>query len=675
MNKEKDFIEKIQFLDQSEMLVLNELLEIVFSIGFSKSEEIIAIYELKEKETLENTIIYLDDNTICKVTTFTIDSKLVIVVKKESPFASEQINDSFVNKIYKLIEHVKYDVLIIKDKNVIYRNHHLRAFLGLSLSNMTVSSEEFLSPSGYQKLHKQLDEKKDGILLLEVKNGFSDYVVIRVYLTYFSYMGHDYFISVNKSVEDIEKVEDMYIEELDYLRHAIASINEGVIILDKHNKVRQVNPSAQEIIGVSIKELYQEEITDYMQFFDSNKSIIHFLSEGNISNQEALMHRVDGMFWNVNLTVDDFYNDKGVYLGKVITLVNLSNVKKRENDILYLSYHDVLTGLYNRTFLEEEIKRLDTVRDLPFSIIMGDVNGLKITNDVFGHETGDELLKNIARVLKHTCREGDIIGRWGGDEFVILLPKTGNDEANQITKRIIRTFEDLDESYKVEGIVPSLSLGYGIKAFEEEDIFETLKEAEMNMYKRKMLTKDSMYSAILDSMKQALYEKSHETEEHAERLYHICLDIAKSYDLSNDEYSDLELFSMLHDVGKIGIPDYILNYPGKLTDEEMAIMRTHSEIGYRIAQQTPSLSVVANYILSHHERWDGLGYPRGLKGRQIPLLARILAVADAYDAMTNDRVYRRKLSKEEALIEIQNNSGSQFDPHVVEIFINLNKKK
>jgi len=166
-----------------------------------------------------------------------------------------------------------------------------------------------------------------------------------------------------------------------------------------------------------------------------------------------------------------------------------------------------------------------------------------------------------------------------------------------------------------------------------------------------------------------VYEKSQETEQHAERLAELSTRVGRMLNLMEKDLGELQLLGMLHDIGKIGIDDKILNKPGKLTEEEWVIMKRHPEIGYRIARASHKLARIADYILTHHERWDGTGYPKGLKGNDIPLLSRILAVADAYDAMTEDRVYRKAMSKEQALEEIRQNAGTQFDPLISNIFI------
>ncbi len=239
----------------------------------------------------------------------------------------------------------------------------------------------------------------------------------------------------------------------------------------------------------------------------------------------------------------------------------------------------------------------------------------------------------------------------------------------------MREFEQLDQKDSINGLLPNMSLGYGVKLSEDEDIYETLKIAESNMYKRKMLSNESMHSSIIASMKVTLFEKSNETEEHTNRLYKNCYKIGRKFNLSDDEFNDLELVCLLHDIGKIGISDSILNKPEALNDEEWIEMKKHPEIGFRIAQATPELKKVAKYILYHHERFDGNGYPKGLKDFQIPLIDRILSVADAYDAMVNDRTYRKALSVEEAIQELISNSGTQFDPEIVKLFLEEIKEK
>src|SRR5665648_415015 len=339
----------------------------------------------------------------------------------------------------------------------------------------------------------------------------------------------------------------------------------------------------------------------------------------------------------------------------------------QNEEILFLSHHDFLTGVYNRIFFEEEKKRLDTPRQLPISIIMGDINGLKLVNDGFGHSKGDEVLIEIAKILKSCCRKEDIISRIGGDEFGILLSKTDSKSAQLVCSRI----SDTCKGYALDGssIYPSISVGHATKNMETETMVGIFMAAEESMSRQKLLESKSAHSSILASIKAIMFEKSQETEEHAERMVQLSKSIGLAMSLTDDQLNELELLSTLHDIGKMGISVDILSKPSKLSDEEWVEMRRHPEVGFRIAQATSELIPIAKYILCHHERWDGKGYPQGLIGEKIPLLSRIVAIADSFDAMTNDRAYRSAMTKGEAIEEIRRNSGTQFDPEVTRVFI------
>jgi len=319
--------------------------------------------------------------------------------------------------------------------------------------------------------------------------------------------------------------------------------------------------------------------------------------------------------------------------------------------------------------MEEELERMDQTSQLPVAVIMGDVNGLKVINDVFGHRTGDQLLKEVAKTLQYTLKNMGIAARWGGDEFLVLLPHTDHKKAQDIIGR-------LEEAFRKSSRLPlevSVALGFDVKEDISHSLSQFLQKAEEKMYHKKLLEGKSYRNSIITTLLATLYEKSMETEEHAVRLETYCMAMAEKLNLSSEDKNELSLLAILHDIGKVGVNIETLNKPGPLNDDEWKEMMRHPEIGYRIAQNTPELSTVSEYILSHHERWDGTGYPRGLKGTEIPLLCRILAVADAYDAMTNNRSYRKALDCQTAMDEIGRCSGTQFDPFIVTIFLSLNQ--
>lgn len=354
-------------------------------------------------------------------------------------------------------------------------------------------------------------------------------------------------------------------------------------------------------------------------------------------------------------------------------IIDISEQKEREERIKYISEHDDLTGLHNRKYYEEALSRLDSEMNLPLALLLIDIDGVRLINDAFGYQEGDRLIRETAAIIGQAVRSTDITARIGGNEFAILMPNAGEEQVKKILGQILLESErsKLDDTKKEYEI--SLSSGYAIKDSSDKKIEEIIKKADEFMRNRKLLNRQSVHSNIISSIMSTVYEKSQETEEHARRIVSLTRQIGEKIGVSQKELDELELLSMLHDIGKIGVSDRILNKPGKLDEEEWSIMKKHPEIGYRIAKSSFELEPIAEYILTHHERWDGKGYPNGIKGEEIPLLARILAIADAYDAMTEDRVYRAALPKTEALQEIEQNAGLQFDPDIARTFINIIK--
>jgi diguanylate cyclase (GGDEF)-like protein len=349
----------------------------------------------------------------------------------------------------------------------------------------------------------------------------------------------------------------------------------------------------------------------------------------------------------------------------VISFKDITEKILKDKEIDYITYHDSLTGVYNRSFFNEEIKNIDLEENLPISVIMGDINGLKLTNDAFGHLMGDKLIVSAANIMTRVCSDNDIVVRWGGDEFIILLPKTKEEDAEKISERIKE--ECINESIDILNI--SISLGYDTKITKEDDIMKSVLNAEEMMYKVKMLESKSMKSRTLKLIIDTLHEKSERDHVHSKNVSKICSLIGKSRGMSKDKISELEILGELHDIGKIGVSENILNKLGPLNEEEWEEVRKHPQIGYHIVSSTSDISFLADSILAHHEWYDGSGYPKGLKGEEIPLMARIVSVADAYDAMVGYRSYRKTKTRDEAIEEFIKSSGTQFDPEIVEVFI------
>jgi diguanylate cyclase (GGDEF)-like protein len=323
--------------------------------------------------------------------------------------------------------------------------------------------------------------------------------------------------------------------------------------------------------------------------------------------------------------------------------------------------------------MEKELHLLDSIENSEYYIIMGDLNGLKLANDALGHEEGDKLLLIVSNILKECCESDDIISRWGGDEFVILIKNKNKAYITNLIEKIkLRCDDTKDFHFKV-----SIGLGYATKNKEKNCLTtgEVMKLAEERMYRNKLMESNSSRNSLINSLMQTLNEKHSETEEHTIRIAELGIQLGRSLNLSQDKLDELELLALLHDIGKIGIPENILMKPGKLTSEEWEIMKTHSDIGYRIVKSAPELAHIADEILAHHEKYDGTGYPNGLKGESIPLISRIINVVDSFDAITNKRVYKDALSFDYAIEELKKCSGTQFDPRIVEKFIEIITKK
>lgn len=347
--------------------------------------------------------------------------------------------------------------------------------------------------------------------------------------------------------------------------------------------------------------------------------------------------------------------------------------KRTEERIKHLSFHDSLTGLYNRAYFEEELKRMNNPRYHPLSIISLDINGLKVINDTFGHDQGDKLLQHLTSLLTSISRKGDIIARVGGDEFAILLPSTSSQVALDFCQRIRKVClkDDIEPAY----LKVNLALGHVTQEGEYKDINTLLKEVDQNMYRDKLFSAKSKEKHLLDSFSMILAERDSHTEDHAKRLQGLALALGKRVGLTEYQLNNLKLLALLHDIGKIGIPDNILFKTYTLTPSEWEKMKAHPQIGYRMAKNIPDFATIAHEILYHHEHWDGSGYPEGLKGEEIPLLSRIISIVDAYDVMQSRRPYKGAVSKAKALEEVKRYAGTQFDPQLVEIFLKMVKNK
>lgn len=353
---------------------------------------------------------------------------------------------------------------------------------------------------------------------------------------------------------------------------------------------------------------------------------------------------------------------------------DITERNKKTEKLKHLTFHDSLTNLYNRTYFEEELKRLNVARNLPLSIITCDVNGLKLANDIFGHHIGDGLLKEAAKALREATREDDITARWGGDEFVMLLPNTTEEDARGVAERIA----ELTEERTVGQIPLNLATGFATKERADQDMKEVIKRGEDRMYRNKTEVKDDEDNSLLQRFIQTFYGREYRDMQHSLELTQTGKWMGRALNLDEKEGERLDLLIRYHDIGKISLGREVLNKNDVLTDEEWEQYKNHVEIGYRIANSFRAIGSIAEEILYHHERYDGKGYPGKLQGEEIPLFARAMAVLDFYDGLRSNLYYpldknqyfKVERSHQEAVAELQKRSGTYFDPEMVQLFVN-----
>lgn len=462
--------------------------------------------------------------------------------------------------------------------------------------------------------------------------------------------------------------------------------------MQKRNATKDIEKKFQQLfeelpLGVAIHRMIfdkQHKAIDY-EFLDVNKGfeehtslkksdIIHkTVKEFLPGTEDIWIQRYEQVvkqnkvmnFSGYSREIDRYFNVVAYPLGndEFVTIVhNTTSEINRKQQLRFLSTHDYLTGLKNRHEFVNDLETLTHVKHMKTTLIIFDIDGLQLFNDVYGHKVGDEILIKVAKVLVDTVMNKYYVYRISGDSFAVILT---NDQV-----KLLERIDSLKQ--KIEKISYqdfNVSITFAIKERANQSANQLIIDVEKELQKNKAKNKKSKYSTRITAILDALTSKYDDEKHHSDQVKLLCKKVGESLGLNKKAIDNLMMAGHLHDIGKIAIPEEVLHKPGRLTDDEYEIVKTHAEIGYRILNAVDEYQEIALATLHHHERYDGKGYPSGLSGEDIPLISRIISVVDAYEAMTSDRVYRKSLGKAFAIQELKSCSGSQFDPKIVDVFI------
>lgn len=489
--------------------------------------------------------------------------------------------------------------------------------------------------------------------------------------------------SINEMLTEHEKLHNQLGDIIDFLPDA-------TFVINSKKEIIAWNRAIEEMTGISKEEMLGKDHFTYatpfygkarptlIDFIDTDDEIVAIKEK--YPNYEYIEKKGNTLYGEV--FVPHLYNERGAYVwvtasplynsgnlvGAIESIRDITTRKEAINKLTYLSLHDPLTGLYNRTYFEEEMRKLGEGNFTSVGMIISDVDGLKLVNDTMGHETGDHLLIAAAELLKKAYPDHTRISRIGGDEFMILLPHTSFEEVGKIVENIRQTLKSYNDQ---EPEIPlNMSIGSATYHKRIANLKELFIEADNNMYHEKLNPSPGSKESVLLTLEKALESKNY-VSENINRIQYLVTNVGAALGVTDRRLKELQLFAQFRDIGKVGITDKILFKPGPLSPEEYTEIQRHCEIGARIAQMTSLLLPIADWILKHHEWWNGKGYPLGLKGEEIPMECRLLTIADAYVAMTSDRPYRKAMSHEKAVIELSKRSGTQFDPELLERFMQV----
>ena len=557
--------------------------------------------------------------------------------------------------IFKLIESLSYPAWIIKNNELIHFNNELSMLFNTKI---------------YAIDHSNNKLKINNTLIQNSSNNCFLINITQYSLSYISEYINDIHYKIYFLKNNLINLSESSIESNEILKTVIDNIPQLIFFKDTQGIYKIANKPCLDfysekginnIIGKSDSELKLDK--NFINTCEKNDKLVIYKRKPVYIEERINSNNTQQIFQTVKTPVIDKNNE---FIGIVGVAHDITEQKKFEEDLKHLSYTDSLTGLHNRAYFTKKVNELIKEEAFPIRIIMGDVNGLKMVNDTFGHIEGDNLIIAMSNRLK-SLYNNDLIFRWGGDEFILLVPNCNS----CVECDLMRKITTIDNSSLNLNFTLSMSIGSSIIKNKYDNLDDALKDAENELYSHKLLVGKNVRISILTNLIKTLHVKNIENIEHIDRVIDLCLKLGKKLNLSLETLDELALIAKLHDIGKIAISEEILLKPETLSYEEFEIMKTHSEKGYRLLMTIPELNHIAKGILSHHENYDGSGYPLGLSKNEIPLISRIFSIVDAYDTMTNNSLYNKTKTKLEAIAELKKCSGTQFDPKIVELFCSI----
>jgi diguanylate cyclase (GGDEF)-like protein/PAS domain S-box-containing protein len=449
-------------------------------------------------------------------------------------------------------------------------------------------------------------------------------------------------------------------------------VGDGIICTDDSGMITMMNDAAATLTGWLPDDAAGKPVDKVFKIINdatrelSGNIVKKVLETGKTSEfGNILLVSKDGKVRHIEAVVLPVIQIKRKMEGTILIFGDYTEGRNNTKLINPASGQNQMDGQYNRRNFDSEMKKLEDDLFLPFAFVMADVKGLSMTNKTYGYKFGEILLKKVVNVFRSECRPDDIVVRVGEEKFVILMSVYDAKNADILVSRLNKAISE----EKIGNIVFSLSIGESVRSGIYDEMDALLKKAEDEVSAEGISESSSFKNRIIFMIMNRLFEINELEKSHSQRISHHCAAIAKKMNFSEYEVKQIKLTGLVHDIGKIGIDESVITSRGTLTNEDWKAVQRNPEIGYRILITSNEFSEIAEFVLEHHERWDGKGYPRALSGEEISLQARIIAVADTYDSLISKRLYKKELREEEAINELKRCAGTQFDPEVVRVFV------